>query len=139
LISAYSIRVRSADWAFLPESGLLWFNTGALVVSSIALQSAAGAARRGQMEGLGVGLAAGGASSLVFLAGQLLAWRQLTAAGVFAATSPASAFFYLITAIHGLHLLGGLAGLARVIARAWIPDTDATKLRLWIELCALYW
>jgi len=139
LISAYSIRMRSADWASLPQMRLLWLNTGVLVVSSVALQSAAIAARRGQVENLGIGLAAGGVSALVFLAGQLLVWRQLAAAGLFAAINPASAFFYLITAIHGLHLAGGLVALGRVMAQAWVLNGNAEKVRLSVDLCALYW
>ena len=69
--------------------------------------------------------AAGGAAwlygtlglGLVFVAGQLLAWRALAAQGLFLATSPSSAFFYVLTAGHGLHLLGGVAALAYVARR----------------------
>src|SRR2546422_5537885 len=47
---------------------------------------------------------------LLFVTGQVLAWRQLATQGLFLATSPSSAFFYVFTALHGLHVLGGLAG-----------------------------
>ena len=62
------------------------------------------------MDGVIVGLCAGGASAVTFLVGQLLAWQQLSAAGYFVASNPANSFFYLITAAHGLHLMGGLRG-----------------------------
>src|SRR6202043_886424 len=107
-ISAYSMRMELIDWRSLPVPRLLWFNTGVLVLSSVALQWAHVAARRNDMDGVIVGLCAGGASAITFLVGQLLAWRQLSVAGYFLASNPANSFFYLITAAHGLHLMGGL-------------------------------
>jgi len=112
VISAYSMRQSLADWRALPVPKLLWFNTGVLVLSSIALQWAYLAARRNDLEGVIVGLLAGGVSALVFLVGQLLAWQQLRVAGYFVASNPANSFFYLITAVHGLHLAGGLVAWA---------------------------
>ena len=63
--------------------------------------------------------AGGGVLAVAFLAGQLLAWRELVAAGYSLASNPANSFFYLLTAVHGLHVLGGLVALARAIARGW--------------------
>ena len=63
------------------------------------------------------GLIAAGAFSFGFLAGQLWAWQQMDAAGYFVAANPAYSFFYLLTAVHGLHLLGGLWVWARTTAR----------------------
>src|SRR5712675_1654272 len=112
-ISAYSMRMNMVDWRALPVPRLLWFNTGVLVLSSVALQWAHKAARRNDMDGVFIGLCAGGASALIFLVGQLLAWQQLKVAGYFVASNPANSFFYLITAMHGLHLMGGLVALGR--------------------------
>ena len=112
IISAYSMRMSMADWRALPVPKLLWFNTGVLVLSSLALQWAHMAARHNDLEGVIVGLLAGGVSALVFLVGQLLAWQQLRVAGYFVASNPANSFFYLITAVHGLHLAGGLVAWA---------------------------
>ena len=82
-ISAYSMRMNMVDWRTLPVPALLWFNTGVLVLSSVALQWAHMAARRDDIDGVIVGLCAGGASAVTFLIGQLLAWRQLSGARVF--------------------------------------------------------
>ena len=82
-ISAYSMRMNMVDWRALPVPRLLWFNTGVLISSSIALQWAHVAARRNDMDGVIIGLCAGGASAVTFLIGQLLAWQQLSARGVF--------------------------------------------------------
>ena len=138
VISAYSMRQNLADWRALPVPKLLWFNTGVLVLSSIALQSAYLAARRDDLEGVVIGLLAGGVSAVVFLVGQLLAWRQLIVAGYFVASNPANSFFYLITAVHGLHLMGGLVALGRATGKVW-RGTRVAEVRLSVELCAIYW
>jgi cytochrome c oxidase subunit III len=137
-ISAYSMRMNMVDWRALPVPGLLWFTTGVLITSSIALQWAHMAARRNDMDGVIIGLCAGGASALIFLAGQLLAWRQLSLAGYFVTSNPANSFFYLITAVHGLHLMGGLVALGRTTAKVSRGAT-ITQVRLSVELCAIYW
>jgi cytochrome c oxidase subunit 3 len=137
-ISAYSMRMGMVDWRTMPVPKLLWFNTGVLVLSSIALQWAYFAARRDDMDGVIIGLLAGGASAVMFLVGQLLAWHQLREAGYFVASNPANSFFYLITAVHGLHLAGGLVALGRTIAKVW-HGVEMVRLRLSVELCTIYW
>jgi cytochrome c oxidase subunit III len=137
-ISAYSMRMNMVDWRALPMPRLLWFNTAVLILSSVALQGAYMAARRSNIDGVIVGLCAGGASAVTFLIGQLLAWRELSAEGYFLASNPANSFFYLITAVHGLHLMGGLVALGRVTAKVW-HGVAVTQLRLSVELCAIYW
>jgi cytochrome c oxidase subunit 3 len=137
-ISAYSMRMNAGDWRALPVPRLVWFNTGVLVLSSVALQWAHVAARRNDMNGVIVGLCAGGASAVTFLVGQLLAWHQLSVAGYFLASNPANSFFYLITAVHGLHLMGGLVALGRTTAKVW-RGAEMTQVRLSVELCAIYW
>lgn len=137
-ISAYSMRMSMVDWRALPVPKLLWFNTSVLITSSIALQWAYMAARRNDMDGVIIGLLAGGASAVIFLLGQLLAWQQLKVAGYFVASNPANSFFYLITAVHGLHLMGGLVALGRTTAKVW-RGAEMTQVRLSVELCAIYW
>ncbi|WP_024509701.1 cytochrome c oxidase subunit 3 [Bradyrhizobium sp. ARR65] len=137
-ISAYSMRMNMADWRALPVPKLLWFNTGVLVLSSVALQWAHLAARRNDMDGVILGLLAGGAAAVTFLVGQLLAWQQLIVAGYFVASNPANSFFYLLTAVHGLHLMGGLAALGKTTAKVW-RSTEVTEVRLSVELCTIYW
>lgn len=141
LISAYLMRVGATnvlDGPKLPGSRLLWFNTGMLVLSSAALQWAWLQARRRQMDGVRINLLVAAVSALGFVVGQLLVWRQLTQAGYFLASNPANSFFYLLTGVHGLHVLGGLAALGRTSARAW-PGIATEPVRLGVELCAIYW
>jgi len=137
-ISAYSMRQNLADWRALPVPKLLWFNTGVLVLSSLALQWAYLAARRNDLEGVIIGLLGGGVSAVIFLIGQLLAWQQLIVAGYFVASNPANSFFYLITAVHGLHLMGGLVALGRTTSKVW-RGAKVIEVQLSVELCAIYW
>jgi cytochrome c oxidase subunit III len=136
--SAYFMRMALSDWQALPLPRVLWFNTGVLVLSSIALQCAAVAARRGQIDTVRLGLVTAGLTALAFLIGQLVAWRELTADGYLLTANPANSFFYLITGMHGLHILGGLVGLSRTTAGAW-NGARPERLRLSVELCAMYW
>jgi cytochrome c oxidase subunit 3 len=136
---AYSMRMHLGDWRPLPVPTLLWINTGVLVLSSLALHQAQLAAGRGEARRMRAGLLAGGGLTLAFLGGQLLAWRQLIEAGYFAASNPANAFFYLLTAAHGLHLLGGMVALGRTVAMTRAGDREPEAARLSVELCAMYW
>ena len=83
-------------------------------------------------------LLAGGLGAVAFLVGQILAWKQLAAAGYRMATNPADAFFYLVTAVHGLHVLGGLVALGRTGLKLR-RGAGMDELRLGVELCATYW
>ena len=81
---------------------------------------------------------AGGALAGVFLVGQLAAWQQMVGLGYFASSNPANAFFYLITGLHGLHLLGGLVAWGRTMSRLGRGD-EIARLGASAELCAIYW
>ena len=138
LISAYSMRTEMGEWKPAPVPNLLWLNTGMLILSSGALQWAKVAARRGRMDDVRAGLLAGGIFAFAFLAGQLIAWRQLDSAGYYLTANPAAAFFYLITGVHGLHILGGQVALGRTMDKAW-QGVAVGEVRLSVELCATYW
>jgi cytochrome c oxidase subunit 3 len=137
-ISAYTMRMHMPDWSPLAEPNLLWFNTGLLVLASIAYQLTRNAAVDGKQAALKPGLAAAGLMTVLFLGGQLLAWQRLNASGYYMTSNPANTFFYVLTAIHGLHLLGGLYVWARSTVRVW-TGANADAVRLSIELCTVYW
>jgi cytochrome c oxidase subunit III len=137
-VSAYAMRLNLADWAPLPRPRLLMLNTALLVAASLAMQWTVHAARRRDRDNVRRGLWTSGLLTFGFLAGQLFVWKQLNDAGYFVSSSAATAFFYLLTAVHGLHVLGGLVAWARASARAW-RGTDPARIRLGVELCATYW
>jgi cytochrome c oxidase subunit 3 len=96
------------------------------------------AAHRADSDRVRKGLGASGLLTLGFLVGQVVVWRQLNDAGYFVASSAAASFFYLLTAVHGLHVMGGLVAWVRASARAW-GGLDPAGIRLSMELCATYW
>jgi cytochrome c oxidase subunit III len=139
-ISAYYMRMGHAhgDWSPVALPRVLWLNTAMLVLSSGGMQLARGAARRGQTDRVRIGLMGGGLFAVAFLLGQLWAWQQLNTSGYFLG-SPAVAFFYLLTAVHGLHLLGGLLVWGKTLIRMVPAGVEALDVRSSVELCTVYW
>lgn len=140
----YNMRSQFPDWRPMPDPGLLWVNTGLLILASVALQRARTAVARDDLDGLKPNLMAAGILTFAFLGGQLLVWRQLISGGYYLATNPADAFFYILTALHGLHLAGGLWFWARASNAVWKglesrPVTEVAGVRLSVTLCSVYW
>jgi cytochrome c oxidase subunit III len=127
------------DWRPVTEPQILWANTVMLILGSACMQMASSSLRRKQFDLARAGLFAGGLFAVAFLAGQWLAWRQLQAAGYYAAGNPANAFFYVLTGLHGLHLLGGLFVWARSAGKMAQGRTVSGATQLSVELCTVYW
>jgi len=138
LISAYHMRMMAADWVTLALPRVLWLNTAVLILAGVAMQWTRSAAQWGQIDNVRLGLIAAGVLTFSFLAGQLWAWQQLNASGYFVRNDPATAFFYLLTALHGLHLLGGMWVWGRTTAKV-LRGVEVAKVRLSVELCTVYW
>jgi len=138
LASAFLVRRgTSGDWIPVHLPVVLWLNTLALIASSFTLERARRALSQLDLSGfrklwtLTTGLGA------LFLIGQLVAWRELVAQGVFMASNPASSFFYIFTAAHGLHLLGGVGALLYVLVRKF--DNTRIALPTAAEIASYYW
>jgi len=138
-ISAYSLRMEYSDWRPMPEPTILWINTAILIVGSLFLQHAWSAAKRLDLKGVRLGVAIGGIATVSFMVGQVIAWNQLLSDGYFVYSNPANAFFYLLTALHALHLCGGLIAVRKTLARAWTDEPRWGGIALGTELCAVYW
>ena len=129
---------QEGDWQAVPLPGILWLDTAILLASSAAVEWARWRLRSGDVRGLRWGLTAAGALGVAFLAGQLLAWRQLADEGVYLASHPHSSFFYLLTGTHGVHLLGGLIALGAILPAAWRGVYSPTRSTA-VTLVATYW
>ena len=125
-------------WQPFTDSSRLWFNTALLVVSSVAMQAGLLAARRQRLQGVIAGIGLATAFAILFLLAQLQLWQQLNALGFYVGSNPANSYFYLLTAVHGLHLLGGLIALSHIALRVWLRDS-AEILALPLGLCTRYW
>lgn len=147
-ISAYYMRMGGhaghdsmapGDWKAIRDPSILWFNTVLLIFGSIAMQSARSAVAQGNAQQTRVRLFAAGLLTLAFLIGQWFAWREIRYSELFSPINPAVAFFYVLTAVHGLHLLGGLVVWARTLARSLRKDVELIDVRLSVELTSVYW
>jgi len=159
LTSALYVREGAAtDWHHIVLPPILWFNTAALIASSVALEVArrrVASFMRGEqsrrsvpMFWLEISMTLG----LVFVIGQYLAWLSLRAQGLYLPTNPNSSFFYVFTGVHVIHVVGGLGGLTRVILKfrnkanpLRRSTLDATSYywhfmgMLWIYLLFILW
>ena len=138
LIVAYAGRMAYEDWRPAPQIRLLWVNTLVLLLGSLGLELAQYAVRRGKQKLLHQSLLAAGLCTLLFLIGQAQAWRELGSLVYFQVTNPAIAFFYMITGLHGVHLIGGLVVWGQILIRLW-RGFELEKVRHSVELCTLYW
>ena len=146
--SAYSMRMAGhgglASWQPLDEPSLLWVNTLVLVLASGAMQIARNRIDRDDLTGGRSYFLSAGVLTLVFLAGQVLAWEQTRAINDLGGDSPAFAFFVLFTGIHGLHMLGGLFVLGRTTRRLFRSADSSnvvarSRIRMSVQLCTTYW
>jgi cytochrome c oxidase subunit 3 len=137
LVSSYFMRKGLPDWRPLPMPPLLFVTTGLLAASSVFLGLAWRAVDRGLDDEAKLALLAGGAAAIAFVAGQTAAWREMLDSGFTLAGNPSNTFFYLLTGVHALHVLGGLAALAWTFEKTR-KARDLTGARAGIELCAIY-
>ena len=137
LASAYLVRRGSPDWVPVHVPRLMWFNTAVLLVSSGTLEMArkrlglldvAGFRRLWAVTTLG---------GVVFLIGQVVAWRQLVREGIYLASNPASSFFYIFTGAHAVHLIGGVGALLYVACRNF-ERAKVTRV-VAAEVASYYW
>ncbi len=137
-VSAYFQRMEFGDWQPLPEPSVLWFNTGLLILASVFFQLARNAAVHNKARGVKSNLLIAGLFTLAFIAGQLWAWQGLQDAGYFLTNNPANAFFYVLTTVHALHILGGLWVWSKTTFKLQ-NNVEVQKVRMSVELCTIYW
>jgi cytochrome c oxidase subunit 3 len=131
----------SLDWRTFKLPSILFFNTLLLLASSVTLEvsrrriAAFMGGRKSQVESPARWLYITLFLGLLFVAGQYAAWLRLSAEGLYLATNPSSSFFYVLTAAHALHVLGGLGGLAHVIRKL----SNSALGRSTLDATARYW
>jgi cytochrome c oxidase subunit III len=131
----------SQDWQTFTLPWILYFNTVLLVASGATLEvsrrrvAAFMGGRRSQVESPARWLYITLFLGLLFVAGQYVAWLRLRAEGLYLATNPSSSFFYVLTATHALHVLGGLGGVLHVIRKL----NKSTLRRSTLDATAHYW
>ena len=134
----YYLRMSLGDWVPVTNPPLLWLNTVLLVISSILFQRAQFILKKSPDRNVKAVFFIGGVFALTFVIGQFIVWQQLNDRGLFIAGNPANTFFYLMTGLHVVHLLGGLWVWAKT-SLVLVSKESSSKTALSIELCTLYW
>ena len=137
LVSAYIVRkgMPNSMWLPLDIPRILWLNTAILVASSFTLARSRTLFRADNEDGFRYWWGWTTVLGVFFLVGQVIAWRQLVAAGIYLQSNPSSSFFYVFTAAHGLHLVGGVLALLSVAFRPTHRLTRGTAS----EVVSIYW
>lgn len=137
--SAYIVRRSGTDWRHMALPSILWLNTLVLGMSSVAVEFAHGQGARGRWSAATSAMLIAVALGIAFLLGQFVAWRQLAAAGVYLPTNPYSAFFFMMTGVHAVHIVAALA----VLAWGSVVTMRASRQpRGWhgrMSLCRTFW
>lgn len=134
--SAFVMRMNLEEWSSLTLPPIIWINSGQLILASLFLHMGATAERRSDRQRFRRDTTVAAIATAAFLIGQLLAWRELTVSGNGLTTGPAASFFYLLSGLHGLHVVGGLGALGLVLAKG---NADLKRPAPGIRLCVVYW
>ena len=136
--AALLVRRTGVDWSPVELPAIVWPNTLALLVSSVTVELARRAMRHSRSGAATRWLSVTAILGVLFVVGQLVAWSMLAARGVFLPSNPHAAFFYMLTAVHGAHTLGGLAALGWTLRRCRRGGYTATSHR-GLTHAAIYW
>jgi len=140
LTSSYIVRQGlGMDWQHLPMPRILLVNSVVLLISSVTMELARLARRRGNLNGSSTWTFVTLLLGLSFLTGQLLAWQSLSNRGFFLSTNPHSSFFYVLTGLHGVHLAGGLLALGYVATGSLQQLRELDRRGRWLDGTAIYW
>lgn len=126
------------SWRPFANTTHLWLNTVLLALSSVAMHTGLVKARQGAGLHALIAMLFAAFFALQFMLAQLWLWQSLSGMGYTLGGNPANSYFYLMTAVHGLHILGGLAVLARSIFLLW-QGTALERIKDSLKLCTTYW
>ena len=138
LASAFLLLHHSSRvWVAVHLPRILWANTAVLMGSSFVLERSRLRLSNGDVLGFRKLWLVTTVMGLLFVVGQLVAWRELVAQGVYIASNQASSFFYIFTGAHSVHLLGGVAALLFVLLRNF--EQSQISMSLAAEITSYYW
>ena len=137
-VSALLVRSVGIDWQTSPLPSVLWWNTIVIISSSASFEMGRRRLQRverGATTWWSLTLLLG----VLFLGGQLWAWKELYAAGYLVSSNPHSSFFYILTGLHGLHLISSLLLVSYLMIKTASPEITSTGRRHLAQVTATYW
>ena len=136
--SAYLVKMSDGNWLEMELPTSMWVNTFVLLISSGTMHWSLVSARKDNMDQLKIGLWLTLGLGTAFLMGQYISWTDLVAGGVFFVGNPAGSFIYVLTGMHGVHLISGLAVLLFVLGATYRYRIHSRKMTV-LEMCSTYW
>ncbi len=136
--SAYIVRQAEGNWVDFALPSLFYFTTAIIILSSISIQLAYFAAKKDDLKNVKLLVGVTTALGLAFLIGQVIGWKQLTEGSIYLVGNPSGSFVYILTGLHGAHLVGGIVYLLIVLFAAFRMKINSNNL-LQLELCVTYW
>ncbi len=138
LTSAYIVRQGDGNWLKFKLPSVFWLTSGIIVLSSVTMQMAYRAAKKDNLERIKLFLSATFILGILFLAGQYYSWVQLVHEDVFLVGNPSGSFLYILTGLHGLHIVSGLIFLLIMLVASYRFKVHSKNL-VSMEMCSTYW
>lgn len=138
LTSAYIVRHAEGDWLFFELPQLFWYTSGIIILSSISMHWALISARKDNLESVKLAIGITSVLGLAFLVGQFYGWVSLVDSSVYFVGNPSGSFVYVLTGLHGLHLVSGVILLLIALVATFRYKVHSKNLNL-IEMCTTYW
>ena len=138
LTSAYIVREAEGNWLYFELPELFYYTTFIIVISSVTMQWAYFAAKKDAIYQVKLLVSITSVLGLAFLLGQFLAWGELVRNSVYFVGNPSGSFLYVLTGLHGLHIVSAVIFLLIVLNSA-IRLKIHSKNMAQMEMCTTYW
>lgn len=138
MTSAYIVRQSEGNWQIFDLPPMFWVTSVIIVVSSGTMHWAYMAAKRDSLEVVKVAMSITTLLGIAFLVGQVMGWGELVANNVYFVGNPSGSFVYVLSGLHGLHIVGGVVFLLITLVAVFRYQVHSKSLNL-IEMCATFW
>jgi cytochrome c oxidase subunit III len=140
LTSAYLVRQADGGWLDFELPGILWASTAILFTSSFTMHWSVVSARNNNLGVLKTALTITSVLGIAFLVVQVMSWDFLVKNGIYFSdpTTPSGSFLYVLTGLHGFHLISGIVFLIIVLISGLQYKIHSKNMNM-IEMCATYW
>ena len=138
LTSAYIVRQSDGNWLVFDLPSSFWITSAIILISSGTMHWAYLAAKRDDLESTKIAISITTVLGLAFLVGQFIAWGDLVKRNVYFVGNPSGSFVYVISGLHGLHIISGVIFLLVVLTATFRYSVHSKNLAQ-MEMCATYW
>jgi cytochrome c oxidase subunit 3 len=138
LTSAYLVKQGEGNWLHFDLPQMFWISSGIILLSSISMQFAYIAAKKDHIPKIKIFLSLTLLLGLAFLSGQYMSWGELVQQDVFFVGNPAGSFIYVLTGLHGFHLISGIIFLLFILYSAFKYRIHSKNMT-WMVMSTTYW